>query len=391
MGRSLARPAILAGLLAAVFAAPDAGAVVRYLTKQLTTNGVDDVAPRLQGGRVVWQHDSGANADIWMWTGSAVVPVTSGNGLDDEAPAIDGNTIVWQQNDGHDFEIVAYDVVGGMITYLTNNGGDDLDPVISGNLVAWQGPGASGRDVFLFTLPSTPGQLTGDPEVDADIGISGQNVVFTKEVGTLGQLGYHHEIWANYPAAQPPGLYQITQGPGDDTQPAISGDRIVWVEGSGSAAEIWRYDPNDQNQPLLQLTNDSLEDTAPQIDGNTIVWQHWDGHDYEIFSYTEGGSVVQLTNNDVDDVGPRISGPNVVWQQNGAADSDIWVSWALGTPKPITFNDVIDRNPRIDGQEIVWEECLPEHGCEIMLAPEPGAAALAAAALLVLGALARRR
>jgi hypothetical protein len=202
------------------------------------------------------------------------------------------------------------------------------------------------------------------------------------------------EVWAWYPNLPAPGAYQITDNSVPDTAPAISGQRVVWVRGTGGAGEIWRHDPL-ATTPTRQVTNDGLEDAAPAIDGERLVWQGFDNDDFEIWTAHTDGGPQQLSTNEWDDLAPQLAGNHVVWTADEPGDAEIWISWDGGPPEPLTDNAVDDGNPRVAGDYVVWEQCTdlggPSESCDIWMAPEPAGAAIGAAAWGALAALGARR
>ena len=110
----------------------------------------------------------------------------------------------------------------------------------------------------------------------------------------------------------------------------------------------------DDDLVVTQLTNNSIDDSQPAISGNNVVWRGWDGTDYnyKIFFYN-GTSTTQLTNNYRDNYGPKISGNNIVWYGYDGTDYEIFFYNGISTIQ-LTNNSRDDRDPAISGNNVVW-------------------------------------
>jgi hypothetical protein len=374
--------AILGVMLAAVLAPPARAfpGPAYFWVLPLRPDAVDDTGPRISGRSVVWQKGSGSAAEIWLYNQQGFHQLTL-DGQPDEMPEIDGSIVVWQHQDGQDYEVMRFD--GATTSYFTNNNVDDLCPVPSAGFVGWQGTGAAGKDFFLSPNSPTP-QITGDAGLDECPVASGGNYAWSKLAGG------DRNVWAWFSTGGSPGLYQITSSATEEASPAISGNLIAFVSGIGAAADIELFDLGIGY--TIPVTTDGFEDRNPQVDGNRIVWEHFDGSDWEILQAVYAGNGTALvpqfvTNNLIDDHSPVVSGDTVVWVADEPGGSHLWTSWHGGPPRRVTTLVDNEQNPRIEGDLIAFESCGPS-GCDIVLAPEPAAGALGAAALGLLAALA---
>lgn len=351
----------------------------------LIEDDLHDLPPRIEGHRVVWQHDVGAASEIYLYDGITVGPLAT-NGVADEAPSIDGPWVVWQQWDGDDWELIRYDIEVDELRYLTNNDTDDTDPSVGSAFVAFVSEGVLSDEIFLYSAGQID-QLSGDEAEDHPPEMVGASFVWVKG----SAIGTDVFAWLpEYPGGG--GIFQISGATNEtpDVQPVVSGSRVAWVSGSGSSEEIWRLDPTPGREYLVQVTNNNLRDRNPKMVGDLIVWEHFDGNDYEIYTWSEGQiAPVPLTNNGWDDYDVQLSHRNLVWiadQQPG--DTELWMSWSLGTPFQLTDDDQGDYDPVIDNRRIAWRKCNPTE-CDVWTAPEPGAVAIALAALAALHGLRR--
>jgi hypothetical protein len=359
-----------------------------------TVDGVTDFRPRIADGVVVWQHGTGSASEIQLYRAGQRVSLTA-NAAFDENPETDGARVVWQQDAGATYDIAVYDVATGLTTFpftVANDSADDVFPQVSGATVAWL-RGVPGANQFVFTS-DTP-YITGNQLAHGPIALDGANVAFqeTDDKGTPDPSDDDQEILVWNAGVHD--IYGLASSTTHNIRPAISGSRVVWQSGADGAGSIWLGDLLGDSSPLYSVT----DERNPQIDGDVVVWEHWDGHDFEIYETdVTQTSVIQLTNDSVDDVSPQISGDTVAWVARAAGDSEIWVSRGGSPPELLkqTHHDGRDDvAPRVDALgDIVWQSCTnlgrPNEWCEIVMAPEPQATALVAAALAALGWLAAR-
>ena len=183
-------------------------------------------------------------------------------------------------------------------------------------------------------------QLTNNSIDDSQPAISGNNVVWRGWDGT----DYNYKIFFYNGTS----TTQLTNNYRDNYGPKISGNNIVWYGYDGTDYEIFFYNGTS----TTQLTNNTTNDFSPAISGNSVVWWGYDGNDNEIFFYN-GTSTTQLTNNNRDDLGPQISGNNVVWYGWDGIDSEIYFYNGTSTTQ-LTNNSRDDYYPQISGNNVVW-------------------------------------
>jgi len=367
--------------LAAALLSPAAGAaVLPFWFLPLRPDPADDSHPRVSGQTVVWQRGIGSAAEIWLRDDHRILRLTQ-DGFADELPEVDGSLVVWQHDDGTDLEVMEFD--GQTTSFVTDNTVDDSCPVAAGGFIGWRGTSPPyGRDFYLF--PHAGGsQITGDADGADDECPRGSAGNFAWSKLDNGD----RNVWAWFESLDD--LYQITTSAVEQSSPAISGERVAYVEGTGSAADIRLFDLADGSD--IALTADGSEDRNPQIQGNRVVWEHFDGTNWEIDEYVIGGGGTQqpVTNNSWNDHDPQVSGDTIVWVADEPGHSQIWVKWHGAAPQRLTNDPVDHRSPQIDGELIAFQSCAST--CDIWLTPETPAAGLALAAVAALAALARRR
>jgi MYXO-CTERM domain-containing protein len=141
---------------------------------------VDDSAPAVSSGNVVWVAGSGSGAEILYWntTDQSVTPLTL-DSAEDGKPQIDGNRAVWQHFDGHDFEIYQDDMPGVLAPFaLTDDGVDDHDPQVSGDTVVWVEDEPTGSQIWTSWHGGPPEPVTNDAATHSDPRVAGEQIVF---------------------------------------------------------------------------------------------------------------------------------------------------------------------------------------------------------------------
>ena len=145
------------------------------------------------------------------------------------------------------------------------------------------------------------------------------------------------------------------------TNPAISGTRIVWEENGVI------YLKNLANGFIGKVYKSSNEQYSPAISGSIIVWEEWYESGGDLYlEYLKTKKIVKLKSEGYDEYQgvPAIDGNILVWEDaytysGGYLDySIIYVrNLAGGVSREITSSSVGNRfNPDISGYRVVWEE-----------------------------------
>jgi hypothetical protein len=298
---------LLALLLAAAVAPPAEAAPGGWTVTRLTDNGVDDMAPSIDGNTMVWQQGTGAAAEIWarnLVTG-AVARITN-NSVEDANPDVSPGYMVWERPDGGDSDIFLRVRATGVVTQISNDADEDHFPRVGGGRVVWEHDWPM-MDIQLYTISSGMSSI-------------------------------------------------VSTSPGHDTLGDVAGRALVWQQGSLNAAEVMLYDL--YSGVTDQLTLDAKPDSMGGTDGFSVVWAHDDGVDNEIVLYdiaTGGGSTI--TSNTVDDYWPDVSGPWVVWVREDGSNNQVWAkNLVTGVETQITSNASEKQGLRISGPRVVWYE-----------------------------------
>ncbi len=113
------------------------------------------------------------------------------------------------------------------------------------------------------------------------------------------------------------GVEQVTDNMIDDFAPVFDEEtgRIAWHASLEDRLQILFRDPV---RGMVQVTRGNENNSNPSLSGDKLVWQGWRGNDWEVFlaQHLNGDIVVeQLTQNDVHDMFPQVRGNLVSWQE----------------------------------------------------------------------------
>ena len=249
-------------------------------------------------------------------------------------------------------------------------------------------------------------QITDNSTEDRNPAISGSNVVWARCDGSthFACLGGDQEIYF-WDGSFPIVPIQITNNSINDTNPAISGSKVVWVSYEDivpiTATDLYFWDGSFPITPIHIAHNDPPVVFSPDISGSTVVWNSLVDDASEIFRWDGSFPIVPtvITDNDRGEGSPAISDSNVVWEHHGEYDYEIYFWDGVTTTNVSNNGHNHDEFPDISGSTVVWEGCVWDSyvGCveddEIYLTtvPEPSFPLLMGSGLIGLAALNQRR
>jgi beta propeller repeat protein len=191
-------------------------------------------------------------------------------------------------------------------------------------------------------------QITPDSSNQTNPAISGDRIVWQDVRNGNGDI-YMYDLTTGTEI-------QITTDSSNQSYPAISGDRIVWRDTRNGNGDIYMYDLTTEIE--TPVTTDSSGQTNPAISGDRIVWQDNRNGDSDIYMYDlSTGTESQITTDDSDQLDPAVSGDRIVWQDLRNGNPDIYMyDLSTGTETPITTDSSDQLHPAISGDRIVWED-----------------------------------
>ncbi len=149
----------------------------------------------------------------------------------------------------------------------------------------------------------------------------------------------------------------ITQA-GDQTDPDIDFNTVVWKDERTSQSDIYTYDLETDQE--TQYTDDETYQGFPRVQGKRVVWMDNRTGNGDIYLYDpEMDTVVICPGPELQTV-PDIYGDHVVWAQLKSGEPDNWniVMYDLETKEKIVICDAPGKqtNPAISEKWVVWED-----------------------------------
>jgi len=242
------------------------------------------------------------------------------------------------------------------------------DPAVKGGLVAYTEYNVAGSgDVWVYNLDNgtrvravTNGASQSLEDLDANY------VVYSDDRNSPELDIYALDLSSTPPT--PTLEHAVVIAPGYQTEPAISGNRVVW-EQSDPAVDPGNIDifvgcvTGCSN---IQLTSHPLVQFRPAVSGDLVVWEDARNGSPDIFGYwfVDPAGPGVAGENAIAIGGPRarnpdVNGTRVVWDQQltGLDQKDIFLyDFATGVTTQITTNAANQTRPRISGNLIVWED-----------------------------------
>lgn len=167
--------------------------------------------------------------------------------------------------------------------------------------------------------------------------------------------------------------YVVNNGPGDQTDPHVSGSLVVYTSATNGASEIRYHDlETGVDQPV---PSSGALDFVSDISGNTLVFTRV-ASTSAIFTYdvnTEGPATEIAPRERVNRRSAVVGGRTVAWQDftyPGTVLAPEIVTYNLDTHTltRLTEDTLVNRTPAVspDGQVIVWAKCESSgSGCDI--------------------------
>jgi len=208
--------------------------------------------------------------------------------------AVSGRYIVWSEF-GRD-DLFLYDATSGRETALTSDGSapdqqwQNVLPAIDGDRVVWakRKPYRSSNDLDIVFMNLTTGTRQNISTADrdqTDPSISGSRIVWTdkRNEPTGGDI-YMYDLGTGItqPICTESGLQQ---------KPKISGNAIVWMDYRNGKPAVYLY--NISSGTTIRISRDLFATDAPLRSGDLVVWQEYS--DFDLRDERAGTIVVYNT------------------------------------------------------------------------------------------------
>lgn len=240
---------------------------------RITANLADQWDPSISGNLIVYSDLRGYDDDTWYFdivTGLEA-PATTAAGVQ-LLSDVSGGVIVY--SDFHLQDVFAFDVASGVTTNVSNMQGMGLaaNPAISGSLVAWEDTRNGSQDIYARDLTGGPDfRVSSGPRARNPAVSAGRIVWESCSTNTDCDIRMHNG-----------GEVAVTSNPlRDDREPEIDG---TWIVYSGRDAatgdrDIYAYDITTGTERRLALPGDQLN---PSISGNYVVFEDLQGSQFHL-------------------------------------------------------------------------------------------------------------
>jgi RHS repeat-associated protein len=159
-------------------------------------------------------------------------------------------------------------------------------------------------------------------------------------------------LWVPY--FDPNREFVVSDAPGGEGVPRVSGQTVTWVYYPGSGSDIY-YRQLPYGSPVNITSNPSAYNSSPDISGNVIVFWKSPAGTPSIWACQLGGSPYQLSPTGMY---PRISGDLVVYDDNPTGTNrDIWGRYLSGGPSFVICSYTGTQQwPVVDKSIVVWQD-----------------------------------
>jgi hypothetical protein len=211
--------------------------------------------------------------------------------------------------------------------------------LVCATLLSFSAGTAFGVPVSWTTTQVTHGALNHD-EVD----LSGDRIVWRNGSGYDGI-----STWK--PGEATPTL--IPTGGAAVIEPRVSGDRIAWWNAGGGPTHIDTWKLGDSAETTVASMHGASGDM--QVDGDRIVWRDTTDAWTHVFTWKASDSEPTTLSGTYDASGPQVSGDRVAWYQSDGSMDQIFTS-VVGSPTAQLTSDMLSNmNPQVSGNRVAWE------------------------------------
>ena len=163
---------------------------------------------------------------------------------------------------------------------------------------------------------------------------------------------------------------RITADPGDQYDPSISGNLVVFTDERGSDTDVYDYDiSKGQELPVVVAPNNQ---ELTDVSGNRIVYTDYRTADIIVYQVDTGQSI-NLTEADKAAVGhpfnavdPSIDGNLVAWEDTRDGNMEIYARDMLtNEERRVTNFPEVDEKPAVGNGVIVWQHCQIGGVCSV--------------------------
>ena len=225
---------------------------------------------------------------------------------------------------------------------LTVDAATDRDATASGTRTVFVTERAGTRDVFMIDnevlsiVVFGPGNQD-DPEIDGDRVVYVDDSLDNLNIGLADVAAGTHRF--------------LTVDAARDAEPAISGDTVVFSTRRSGTSDIMGH--NVVTEDLFFVAAGPGDESGPAIDGDLVAWHVFQNGSFDIMARRLGSPPFVVAGTDADEVSASVSGNRIAY----LTDRDVAVyDVATQTTRRIT-NDAFDQSAVvIHGNLITWTD-----------------------------------
>ncbi|MBU7031627.1 MAG: carboxypeptidase regulatory-like domain-containing protein [Theionarchaea archaeon] len=152
------------------------------------------------------------------------------------------------------------------------------------------------------------------------------------------------------------GVFQVTIDPGNQVNPAIYGDIIVWEDDRNGNWDIYGY--MISTRTVFQITSDESNQMEPAVQGDTVTWMDERNGNTDIFLYDlSQKQEFRITFHEANQTHPALYGNMVVWQDYRNGNWDIYgYDLPLQQEFEVTTFSGNQTHPALYGDMVVWQD-----------------------------------
>lgn len=145
-------------------------------------------------------------------------------------------------------------------------------------------------------------------------------------------------------------------GPGNQKQPDIDDNIVVWCDDLNDEGDIWAYDLLTQTK--TRITDNPALQHEPAVCNGKIVWTDRRNGNYDIYMYDMNNPAqgeVPVCTQAGDQINPAIHGNKIVWRDNRNGNFDIYMlDLEIMTESPVCTRSSIQMAPDIAWDYVVY-------------------------------------
>ena len=196
------------------------------------------------------------------------------------------DTVVWSdyRYNRSDCDIYVKNVTTGIDKYIYPTLGNQSNPAIYGNIIVWQDDTSGHWQILGYKIPNRSDPIAPDVYIlyptstdQINPSIYQDKIVWQQYNTTTKNWDiYLYDFLISGDSAMPEGkeTTQITTNGANHINPYVNGNYIVWQEddGTGNNWHIYSYDLSTGD--IIQLSTAPGNQTNPAIYDNNVVWNH---------------------------------------------------------------------------------------------------------------------